>query len=240
MTEIRTAPEKLLADLNDDDLIALADETPNTGTFRAKLSSLRAFIAASLTVVGTLPAGGTTGQIPVKSSNDDYEVEWADIPEGGITDAPTDGEPYVRVNGNWSQLPDYPEAGIADAPSDGKLYGRKDGAWSEVKFPYRFTGFFAATPAANEVLLLHPVSDAITLPLNLAGSRFSVGTNPSANTVLSVNRNGAGIGTITVSAAGAVTVALAAVAIAAGDLISIVAPAASNGLANFAYTIKAS
>lgn len=42
-----------------------------------------------------LPAGGTTGQIPVKYSNEDYAVEWKDSPEGHKYSIVKDEEPEV-------------------------------------------------------------------------------------------------------------------------------------------------
>lgn len=151
---------------------------------------------------------------------------------------------YLTFDGTvWSVL-ETGGGGIADAPADDKQYARKNNAWSEVAAtggglsPYRFGAFFTRTPEADEVLLSHVVSDAFTLPANLVGSLVSVGTNPSAATSLSLRVNGAEIGTIAVSAAGAVEIVSAETAIQPGMVLSVVAPAASNGLANVAFTIR--
>lgn len=103
---------------------------------------------------------------------------------------------------------------------------------------YRFGGFFTTTPAANEVVMMHVATDAFTLPALLAGTQVSVGINPSADTVLAVEINGVAAGTITISAAGVVTLAGVGGAVAAGDLVTVTAPASSNGLANVAFTLK--
>ena len=43
------------------------------------------------------------------------------------TDAPSDGEVYIRRNGAWESRTIIPEA-----PEDGSIYGRQDGAWVEI------------------------------------------------------------------------------------------------------------
>ena len=126
---------------------------------------------------------------------------------------------------------------VEEAPTDGKNYARKGADWAAI--PYRVGTFFASEPAADALLLAHVVTDAFTLPAGLAGTRVSVGTNPSGTTVLSVRKNGTQVGTISISSAGVATLAAAtATAFAAGDVLSIVAPAAGNGLANVALTLR--
>lgn len=91
---------------------------------------------------GGVPTGGTTGQALVKSSDSDYALSWATLPDltgyaselyvtsqGYLTDAPNDGSEYVRKNGAWSVATGGGGGGISDAPSDGKTYARKDGTW---------------------------------------------------------------------------------------------------------------
>jgi hypothetical protein len=65
---------------------------------------------------------------------------------GFLTDAPSDGKYYGRLNGGWSQV-------LSDAPSDGNAYGRLSGAWSTVLASSggTLTGFLTlnADPTAN-------------------------------------------------------------------------------------------
>lgn len=50
---------------------------------------------------------------------------------GGIPEAPNDGNLYGRKNEEWSQVTGT--GGIPEAPSDGSLYGRKDKSWEKVQ-----------------------------------------------------------------------------------------------------------
>lgn len=65
--------------------------------------------------------------------NDGTSTQWVPATQllpgnGGLADAPSDGNMYVRRNGAWVQI----TQGIADAPSDGTLYGRQDATWTVV------------------------------------------------------------------------------------------------------------
>lgn len=85
------------------------------------------------------PLGAVTGQLWWRNDpdgtlyilyNDGTSTQWVPVlPDlgggGGVGDAPSDGNMYVRQNGAWVQI----VPGIADAPSDGNTYGRLDGAW---------------------------------------------------------------------------------------------------------------
>lgn len=106
--------------------------------------------------------------------------------------------------------------------------------------PYRVGFFFTTTPTASEVLLVHVVTDAFTVPIGLSGTRVSVGTNPAASFILSVRKNGVEFGTVTISTGGVATLAAAsATSFAAGDLLSVLGPAvADTTIANVAVTLR--
>jgi hypothetical protein len=95
---------------------------------------------------------------------------------------------------------------------------------------------------SNEILTDHPVIRAFTIPVNFAGSFASSGTNPAASFVLTVLKNGASIGTITIATSGTVTFATSgglAQSFAAGDLLTVKAPATvDTAIARLRYTIK--
>ncbi len=55
---------------------------------------------------------------------------------GGIPEAPSDGDIYGRQNESWVSIPDDV---IGDAPTDGATYGRQNGQWEEVQEPLTFT-----------------------------------------------------------------------------------------------------
>ncbi|MBQ9565447.1 MAG: hypothetical protein IJU98_07675 [Synergistaceae bacterium] len=53
----------------------------------------------------------------------------------GISDAPVDGEAYVRKDEGWAALNNLTETvnvGLADAPDDGKVYVRTEESWVAV------------------------------------------------------------------------------------------------------------
>ncbi len=53
---------------------------------------------------------------------------------GGISDAPNDGTPYIRINGAWSPMSwyDIVGGGISDAPNDGGYYLRQNNSWVQI------------------------------------------------------------------------------------------------------------
>lgn len=107
---------------------------------------------------------------------------------------------------------------------------------------YRFGGFATTPPTAGEVLAEHVVTDAFTLPVDMVGSLARAGDNPAQPWTLDVQRNGASIGSISLSTAGVssfVTLNREPVSVAAGDVISFVAPqTADAALARLCFTLK--
>jgi hypothetical protein len=104
-------------------------------------------------------------------------------------------------------------------------------------------GFFFNAPATtNEVLFRHIVASAFTFPSNLTGAFWSsVEGLPVADFVLTIQKNGTAVGTITVSSTGAVTTSTGGVALSfvPGDVIKISAPATVDGAAsNMAFSFK--
>lgn len=108
---------------------------------------------------------------------------------------------------------------------------------------YRIGFFFTATPTASEVLAMHVVTQAITIPANFGtpDSKGAVGTNPTASFALDVKKNGSSIGTITISTGGAFTFATGsgtAKSVSVGDVIQVVAPSTPDTtVANVAITL---
>jgi len=131
------------------------------------------------------------------------------------------------TSGAWGAL-------IEEAPKDGTAYARQDGAWVVVSVTggiHDLPLSFAGTPTASEVMHRFTVVRAVTCPANFAGSAGHVGANPTASFAIDVQAAGASIGTITIDTAGAFTFATtggAAQVIAAGSLVTFVAPAAAD------------
>ena len=142
-------------------------------------------------------------------------------------------------------FPSNPTVGQEFAAS-GKTWVWNSVAWAikrtfDVPSVYRIGSFFTATPGETETLFMHVATDSFTLPANLAGSQVNVGINPSANVEFSLNKNNTTIGSITVSNNGVATLATnnnAPVRVAAGDLLTLVSPNNSLGIAATAFTFR--
>jgi hypothetical protein len=107
---------------------------------------------------------------------------------------------------------------------------------------YAIGGAASNNILSNEVLTDHPVIRAFTFAANFAGSYASVGTNPAATFVLTVSKNGATIGTISIATTGVATFATTGgttVSFAAGDLFTVTAPSTVDAsIARLRYTFK--
>lgn len=123
----------------------------------------------------------------------------------------------------------------------GALLDQTDLAAALAKNRYSVPFGFTTTPIVDEVLLIHVFAQPVTFAGNWVGARSSVGTNPASSWVLTLAKNGATVGTITVSAAGAVTFAStsgAPVSFAAGDVLRVTGPSpAGSGITNSAFTL---
>lgn len=159
---------------------------------------------------------------------------------GGGTEA-TPGKLMFQIAG---LLPGSEDGGVPPGGANGQVLTKVGGvpAWASLPAPptqhYRFGSFFTTTPAADEVLMMHAVTDAFNLPANLVGSVWKSGVAPTDTTVFSLKADGVEIGTVTVANTGVATFAAAGGNIAAGTVISLVGPAAANGIANSSFTFK--
>lgn len=104
---------------------------------------------------------------------------------------------------------------------------------------YDIHGGFEGTPDPNFIVTTFPCVRPFQVPANLVGTELNIGTNPSATTVLSVQKNNVEFATISIDSAGAVTLAGALTDFVATDLLTVVVPATVNALANTFYTLAA-
>lgn len=127
------------------------------------------------------------------------------------------------------------------------LFGPKGATWPatgiSLKGDYSIAGFAATAIGASEILTDHAVARACTLQANLASSQASVGTPPLATYALNVLKNGTSIGSISIAATTGVvtltTVGGTAVALAAGDVVTVQAPAGTDAnIARLRYTLR--
>ena len=84
--------------------------------------------SAPLTGGGDLSADRTLAitQAGVASAGFLSSADW-NVFAAKLTDAPSDGTLYARLNAAWSAVP---APGISDAPSDGNYYGRLNATWA--------------------------------------------------------------------------------------------------------------
>lgn len=108
--------------------------------------------------------------------------------------------------------------------------------------PFDIAQFINGKPLTGEVLVKVIAPRPITIPQNLAGSYMKSGIAATANTVLTVYKNGASQGTVTF-AAGATTgnISTSAFTLNAGDILSVAAPSTvDSSFADFVCVITGS
>lgn len=108
---------------------------------------------------------------------------------------------------------------------------------------YRMSGFFAASPAVNEVLMIYVMDVPVTIPANWSGSQVKlIGVQPVYNFVLSVRKNSTvEIGTISVDPSGVATLATSggvSVSLVEGDAVSIHAPGTTDNITNLTWLLR--
>jgi len=105
-----------------------------------------------------------------------------------------------------------------------------------------FIGTFSdVTPTASQVLLDWLFAEAVTFADEFAGSLASVGVNPTATFVITVQKNGSTVGTISVSTSGVATFTTTGttVVFASGDVLTLVAPGTPDAtVARLRVTLK--
>lgn len=101
--------------------------------------------------------------------------------------------------------------------------------------PFDLTAFYPGVPTASAIVTRVPVARAVTFPTSLTGSIGKASVAATAQTDFDVQKNGISVGTVRF-AAGATTatfIAASAITLAAGDLLSVVAPSSVDAtLAN--------
>jgi len=106
--------------------------------------------------------------------------------------------------------------------------------------PYDIAGSILSKPTASAVVMRFVAVRGFSLPAGLTGSLAKTSTVATASTVLVLQKNGVQFGTLTFAAnnANGVFAGAAATSFAAGDLLTIVAPATPDSTFNNAqYTL---
>jgi len=103
---------------------------------------------------------------------------------------------------------------------------------------YDIAGSTLSTPSDSDIITRFVATRAFSLPANLAGTKVSVGTNPSATATVTVQKNGASAGAITISTGGVETLPTqAAVSFAVDDILTIEVTTA-NSIDDLGITLK--
>ncbi len=103
---------------------------------------------------------------------------------------------------------------------------------------YDIAGSTLSTPSDSDVITRFVATRAFDLPANLAGTKVSVGTNPSATATLTIKKNGVSAGAITISTGGVETLPTqAAVSFAVDDILTIEVTTA-NSIDDLGITLK--
>lgn len=107
---------------------------------------------------------------------------------------------------------------------------------------YYINHYSPGVPADNAVMLVHCPSAAITLPINLAGSKIVSTVAATASTVLTIKKGASTVGTATFAISGTTaTIAVAsAVSLTTSDVLTIVNQADNDAtLANLSFSLVA-
>ncbi len=162
---------------------------------------------------------------------------------------PTNRKPFMIENattGNYAVTVKTAAGTGVSIPAGGRklLYG--DGtnivlvAEAMVNAPYDVGGSLPGQPAAGATILRYPMPRAVRFPTGMANSRAIVNTAPAAAVAFSLRKNAAQFGTLNF-AASATTATFTAASdtdFAAGDVLTIIAPApADSALADLGLSL---
>jgi len=150
------------------------------------------------------------------------------------TAAPVDGTGYrkftVTLQANGGAIADAKTV-LCDFESD---------AGSDTH-PYDIGGSYSGAPTASVVLMRYPLPRAVTFPAGLAPSQGVAAVAATAQTDFDILKNGSSFGTMRFAAAGTVASFIAAspATFAAGDILTVVAPASPDAtLADIGFALS--
>jgi hypothetical protein len=169
---------------------------------------------------------------------------------GGIFDQSTSAGSVTSVNGqsgavtlDAGDIPVVDAGGYFGSPDNVEAALQELGART-VSFPIDIAAFYPGIPTSSALMYRIKVARALTFAADFAGSQFTATANAAASTVFDIKKNGSNIGTCTIGAGGTTatfaTSGGSAQTLAAGDVLSIEAPAvADSTLADPAITLVA-
>jgi len=107
--------------------------------------------------------------------------------------------------------------------------------------PAYVSGSWSGSPAASQIIERYIFATPVNFPAGLAGSYGGAATAATSTATFSIQRNGTAIGTMTFAAAATTAsfIMTSATSFAAGDVLTITAPATPDAtLANLAWTLS--
>lgn len=171
----------------------------------------------------------TTGTPPGSPANGEMYI----VPSSGTSGVWSGNENKVAVrdNGTWVY---YTAATgwLAYVQSDGVFYRFASGQWVTLAQPVDVDNFFSGAPGSSAKVVRYVFTRAGSFPDDFSGSRASADTAATASTVFSIKKNGSTIGSITFGAGGSTgtfaTTGSSAETFAAGDVLTVTAPASAD------------
>jgi hypothetical protein len=124
-------------------------------------------------------------------------------------------------------------AGTATALATARTIGGVafDGT-ANITQPYDVPAFYPGIPTASAKVVRIPIARAVGFAANFAGAYFTASANATATTVFDVQKNGSSIGSVSIASGGIsatfTTTSGTAKTFAAGDVLSIIAPASPD------------
>lgn len=104
-----------------------------------------------------------------------------------------------------------------------------DTLYATVSQPFDVHAFYPGVPTASAVILRVPIARAVTFPDNFAGSYAKASVAATGSPAFDIKVNGTSVGTVTFSGAtGTLVTSGTTVVLAAGDVLSIHAPASAD------------
>lgn len=192
--------------------------------------------------VGLTPPDSNLDIAPIEFAIDYYSDSLADWVELAVLEASwfTDDEQIFT-------LPNTPLTNfVEEAPDDGQDYVRKNKAWVVATGgggtvpPFSLGWGFNLAPASADTLFKYVFVEEVDFPDNWTDSAIALGANPTSNPyVITLKKNGADIGTISITSAGVTTFNTSggATNFAVGDVYEATGGADAT-LANVAITKK--
>lgn len=216
-------------------IFPVSGNVPSTGGVSVKTANYTVTAADCGLLIVANSSSAIAFSLPPTSPFSKWQVQFANIGTGALTISPNS----LQLDNATSSLTLSQNQGISIS-TDGTNYfsERGMGSGSSPSGPsgtYNINFGILGQPAGGSAILaLFVFTEAVNFAADFLGSEAKVETNPTANQSWTLNKNGSGVGTVSISIAGAVTFSSSgAISFAAGDLLTLVGSASQDAtLAN--------